>query len=99
MNTFLKFERPANRKQEDCSPDGVHSMERARWEAEGFVSTITWMNQGEYFQEKKITTGQLYSFLMFFLSLMIVVFAEGSQFLIAVLARRMKRDCTVPYRP
>jgi len=88
MNTFLKFKEVEEPTKKNCNPDGVHSMQRARWEAEGFVNAVTWLNEGEYFHERAVTTGQVYSFLMFFVSLGIVVLAEGSQWAMALISTR-----------
>merc|ERR1712012_1288534 len=71
LNTFLPFEDP-----KECNPDGIHSMARARWEAEGFVHSLTWLNEGEVTDVHVITPGQVFCFGMFCIVFFIVLFGE-----------------------
>jgi len=78
MDVFRPWTQPPN---QECKFDGMHSMLRARRDAEAFVSALSWleMEDGGVMDRHKLTVGQVYCFASFGIILAFVLMAELTQ--------------------
>jgi len=75
MDVFQPWTEPP---EQGCAFDGIHSMLRARRDAEAFVSALNWLEseEGGVMDRHQLTVGQVYCFASFGILLTFVIIAE-----------------------